>query len=111
MNMLILWLIIGYVVGFILTLLFFAKFGKKLGFDYDPPHDDWYDDYSSNKQAYVSFSIFWPFMWICGLFAGIWWLFMRFADVIIVDSEFSSPPKIKKPIKNQNILTVNKPND
>ena len=49
-----------YVVGFLATLVFLIFFGKKNGINYDVPRNYTnYDDYSSNGEAYLSFSLVW----------------------------------------------------
>ena len=65
---------IVYVVGFFATLLTLHKTDGFWGEwnCYDPPHDGWYDDYSSNAQAYLSFSFIWPLFIVANLVKAGW---------------------------------------
>jgi len=80
------YLILIYVVGYFVSVLALKKFGKAMDFDhYDEPKTYVnYDDYSSNAQAYMSFSIFWPFFWfgvsIFGFFKGLQKLTKKILD-------------------------------
>jgi hypothetical protein len=58
--------IIIYVIGYFVTLILLFKFKKQLGIDsYNEPKTYVnYDDWSSNAQAYVSWSIGWPLVWV-----------------------------------------------
>ena len=64
MDYLTLAIIVGiYILGYVSMLSFLITFGKKFGFDkYDSDkirsYSD-YDDYSSNAEAYVSWSFGW----------------------------------------------------
>ena len=65
-----------YVIGYFVSILALKKYGSVLEMDhYDPPHDGWDDDYVSNAQAYMSFSIMWPFFWLAtSIFGFFKWL-------------------------------------
>ena len=59
---------IGYVLGFFISIYVLHRFKDVLEVnDYDPPHVPYYDDYSSNAQAYASFSTIWPIFWVVKL--------------------------------------------
>lgn len=65
-----------YLLGFLSTLITLHKTDGFWGRwnCYDPPHDSWYDDYSSNAQAYLSFSFVWPLFITSNIIWGIWQL-------------------------------------
>jgi hypothetical protein len=66
-------ILLVYVLGFFLSILVLKKYAKQWDMDgYDPPHGDYYDDYSSNAEAYMSWSLGWPIFW---LFTGIFGFF------------------------------------
>ena len=55
-----------YIIGYVVTLFLFSKYGKsKFGIDYDGPKDYVnYDDWDSNAQAFASWSLGWPLVYL-----------------------------------------------
>jgi hypothetical protein len=78
------WLAI-YLVGFLVTFTFFAIFGRKLGINnYDGPKTYAnYDDYSSNAQAFVTWSLAWPVVWFFGSIFGAFNLLTFLASLVV----------------------------
>lgn len=72
-----------YGVGFLVTLWTLHKFKTQLDIDhYDPPHPACYDDYSSNAQAYATFSAMWPIFWILRLLLAFGDLAVKFSKMV-----------------------------
>jgi len=73
-----------YVLGFFLSILTLKKYAKTMGMDcYDPPHGSYYDDYSSNAQAYMSFSLAWPIFWAFWVIFGFFSLLKNLVQKIL----------------------------
>lgn len=77
-------LLIIYIIGYFVTLFIFFKFKKQLCIDsYDEPKtyvncDDW----SSNAQAYVSWSFGWPLAIVLYSMVLAWRGLMKIARLI-----------------------------
>lgn len=73
-----------YLIGYFVTLILLFKFKKQLDIDsYDEPKTYVnYDDWSSNAQAYVSWSILWPLVWLVFFLIMIWKGLMLIAKAI-----------------------------
>jgi hypothetical protein len=80
--MIIIGIILYFLVGFI-SLLLMHMYKNELGINmYDPPHPAYYDDYDSNAQAYIFFSIFWPFFWLIKLVFFIGRSLVKFSEIV-----------------------------
>ena len=76
--------ILIYILGFIITAKVFAKFGKLMGIDYSGEKDySNYDDWDNNTDAYTTFSIFWPIVFIIFLIVALWLVLTRITGFFI----------------------------
>jgi CRISPR/Cas system-associated endonuclease/helicase Cas3 len=75
-----------YIIGFILSIIFLSTFGKKIGIDYSGEKNYVnYDDWDSNKTAYTTFSLVWPFFYLILIIGGFWYLLTSLTSLIIKD--------------------------
>ena len=67
-------LVVGYFIGFLICLFILHKFKKELNIDNYDEEKSWadYEDYDSNAEAYTVWSIFWPIIFVVGVFLIIW---------------------------------------
>lgn len=85
------WYLIIYVVGFFVSLYSIHRWKDKLEVDHYDNNTNEYGDWDSNAEAFMAFSIGWPFFWGLHLLIYIYHLLLKLS--IVVGKEISKQDK------------------